>query len=264
MSPISRRFCALLALCAVAAAGCFGQSSDATGLDGVNDPGLPPECSVNDDCVAAGPSCCEAWTHAVPRSSGWEQACEDVSSQCDPVEQPGAEAMCASGSCVLQCLPVVCDQTFENGYATDSLGCLKCEGAGSAPPAVAECQADADCIRVPADCCGCENGGDDTAVASSSVDGYLGGLGCDPSPSCPGVNVCQAGLTPRCLNNTCVLLAEPNMDTPPDAGPNTPVGGVTYCGSADLPPCPTGQVCVLNAPGAQDANQAGLGVCSDP
>ncbi len=251
---------ALVALCG----GCiFGSQSEASDLNGLDDPTLPDECAVDDDCVPAGPSCCEAWTHAVPKSSGWEDSCEDVGTQCGEVSQPAAAASCQAGSCVLQCTPVVCDQTFENGYATDSLGCLQCQGAGSAPPETVECQADADCVRVNADCCGCANGGSDTAVPADQLDGYLGGLDCGSSPACPGVDVCQADLVPRCLNNTCSLLPQTNPDFSPDAGGGL-TGGMTLCGSADLPACPDGQVCVLNAPGADDANMNGLGVCQDP
>jgi len=244
-------------------AGCFGSQSETASLDGADDPSAPPECFVNTDCVPAGPSCCDSWTHSVPGSTNWEQSCEDVNCPNNAV-QPNAGAVCESGSCVLQCSPVVCDQTFTSGYASDSFGCLICESAGeTTPPSRAECVADTDCVRIAADCCGCANGGTDTAVAASDLDDYLGGLGCKSSPSCPGVDVCQADLAPRCLNNACALLPSPAPDLSPDAGTGV-TGGTTFCGSADLPPCAEGQVCVLNAPGADDASMNGLGICQDP
>lgn len=243
-------------------AGCLGAATEAADVDGVNEPGAS-ECGVNSDCVPAGSSCCDCPTHAVPVSSGWNNACEDV--QCgDPAGSCAAtQAVCQSGACVLQCAPVECNTTCENGFVQDSFGCLTCECAGTAPPATAQCGQDQDCVRVAADCCGCVNGGADTAVPSSQVDAYLSGLGCTPSPACPGVDVCEPELVPRCLNNTCVLLSQPSGSFTPDAGAGGG-GGQAYCGAADLPPCPEGQTCVLNSPDAEDANMNGLGVCQAP
>jgi hypothetical protein len=75
--------------------------------------------------------------------------------------------------------------------------------------------------------------------------------------ACPGVNVCDPDVVARCIGGACTL-AEPAADDgeDPDPSPDGP-----YCGSPDLPPCPPGEVCVLNDPAAMDASAAGLGSC---
>ncbi|HTM22514.1 MAG TPA: hypothetical protein VL172_18460 [Kofleriaceae bacterium] len=243
----------------LALAGCWDTGSQALGGDDSEDPTEPgalPECATATDCTGAAASCCECPTYAVSRASNWDGSCDQVS--CDQPPSCSAAPACEAGQCVLRCEPVVCDLSCANGFAADALGCLGCVcNEAVAPPA--ECSADTDCVRVAADCCGCTQGGADTAVPAAQADAHDLGLGCSGGESCPGVDVCDPDVSPRCINGSCAL-AEPPMDPqpPPDDG-----GSLTgaYCGSPDLPPCPAGQVCVLNDPAAMDATQAGLGVC---
>jgi hypothetical protein len=235
----------LVLAAAAALAGCFGQNEQSVG----DDSGAPPEhgvCTTDADCIGAGPSCCACAEYAVNADSDFAQACEDV--DC-PVPPPGTcnnvVPVCgADGACILGCAVVTCDQTCETGFAVDAAGCLTCE---CAPAPAAECAIDDDCTRVPADCCGCALGGADTAVPDAQVDAHNAGLGCPPDPVCPGVDVCTPGDVARCDMGRCVLGA---------AGAGLPAGA---CGTTDLPPCPAGQMCVLNSD--DDANMEGVGVC---
>jgi len=112
------------------------------------------------------------------------------------------------------------------------------------------CAADEDCAEVPADCCGCERGGANAAVAATAVGDYLDLLDCPAAPDCPpDVNVCDSTLVPRCIGQVCTL------------GPPPGVG--VFCGVPDYPACPKGQACVLNHPDAVDATRLGLGTCHD-
>jgi hypothetical protein len=104
-------------------------------------------------------------------------------------------------------------------------------------------------VRAQADCCGCERGGSDTAVPASQLPGHLAGLMCTGDEACPGVSTCTAGATPRCQVGRCVLAA-------PTTDPGAPAGA---CGRPELPPCPPGEVCVINESDA--AGDLGVGVC---
>jgi hypothetical protein len=127
------------------------------------------------------------------------------------------------------------------------------------PPGVV-CGQDSDCVQVPADCCGCARGGVDTAVPAAEADGFLGGLGCPEDPDCPDVDVCDPALVPRCIGGSC-QLGSPPTDWGEDAGTGLDPSGGVYCGTADYPPCPAGEVCCLNGAEYDDANSAGVGVC---
>ncbi len=223
------------------------------------------ECVIDEDCVAAGSSCCECPTFALPASSGWESSCEEVGCPA-PTGCATTEVACEAGSCVLRCQPVQCDTVCDSGFAADEMGCLVCPSSASdCPmpdgPAPTSCEADSECVEVPADCCGCALGGVDTAVPSWEVDGFLGGFGCDDEPDCPGVDVCDSSLVPRCIGGDC-QLAEPAPDeNGGDAGAGPAPSGGAYCGTSDYPACPEGMVCCLNDPAYEDANAAGVGVC---
>jgi len=222
------------------------------------------ECEVAEDCVAAGSSCCECPTFALPESSGWGRSCEDVGCSV-PEDCPATEVACEGGSCVLRCQPIQCDTVCESGFEADEMGCLICPSSptecnGMVPPPGSSCDADSDCVQVPADCCGCARGGVDTAVPAAEVDSFLGGFGCDPEPDCPDVDVCDASLVPRCIGGSC-QLASPPADEGEDAGPAVDPSGAVYCGTTDYPPCVDGLVCCLNDPANDDANSAGVGVC---
>jgi hypothetical protein len=156
------------------------------------------------------------------------------------------EAACKAGYCTLVCSPVDCDPTIscDAGFATDANGCLTCECAG-ATDVGGECTTDTECARVRADCCGCENGGSDTAVRASDANTFDNSLNCPANPTCPGGNACAADLAARCVQGTCSLVAGP-----------LPAGA---CGRADLPACASSERCYVNA--SDQATMHGVGVC---
>ena len=108
-----------------------------------------------------------------------------------------------------------------------------------------ECGLDSDCARVRDDCCGCERGGEDTAVLASQVAAHDAALNCSANPACPEVSTCAPDLAARCVQGTCSLVSG---GLPADA-----------CGRADLAACPVSQVCTVNAD--EQATMYGVGVC---
>lgn len=215
-------------------------SDDGVPIDPSGQPGAA--CAIDDDCRPAAATCCECPTFAVAADDPLYQACLNVECPAGP-QCSASSAVCDQGRCGLACEPLACNVSFATGFATDAAGCLVCE------PAVAigdDCTADAGCVQTRADCCGCANGGADTAVAASELGGFDDGLGCADSDPCPGVSVCEAEAAPRCVQGSCALL---RGETPPAA-----------CGRSDLPGCPAGQACVLNLDG--DATVRGLGICT--
>jgi hypothetical protein len=255
------RACYLLAV--VLLAGCPQQDAAELADDGVDDPAPDVECGVDADCAPAAASCCECPTFALSVATGWADACADVVDTCaDPSFAeacPLTEAVCADGACALRCQAVVCETACDTGFARDEGGCLLCECAGGSPPA-SECVDDGDCVRTRADCCGCEQGGADTAVPADQQTDFEAGLDCDPSPVCPGVDVCEPGAEPRCVAGSCALAAAPDPGLTPDAGPDDSPGDTVYCGGP-YGACPAGHVCVLNDPSASDAADMGVGAC---
>lgn len=204
-----------------------------------------PNCVVDSDCVTAGPRCCDCPTHAVPMTDPSALACADV--DCGPMSCGSpTEAACQNGHCELVCSPVACDPTItcDSGFAVDTNGCLTCQCAGTAA-ADAECTVDTDCVRVRADCCGCDQGGTDTAVPVGQAGDYDASLMCPSSPSCPGGNSCPADLSARCVQGACALV---EGTLPANA-----------CGRADLMACLAGQFCTVNANDL--ATMQGVGVC---
>jgi Antistasin family len=253
-----RIFAALLAL---TLAGCFGTfASEGAAGDDLDPAGM---CVVDQDCILAGPSCCDCPTYATSIDSGWLDTCASVDCArpggttpggLPPAECPALIARCDQGACVAECAPTVCPETCDAGFATDQSGCLTCACAPTNTPA--SCLVDLDCVEVPADCCGCERGGSDVAVPVADADRFISGLGCPADQSavpCPDVSTCDPTLVPTCVQGQCMLA------TPGSTQPVPPPGA---CGSANLPPCPTGQLCVVNSdPGA---NPLGLGICVTP
>lgn len=251
---------------ALVLAGCTSSSGenlaadDGTGDDGSDSGGggaggSPEvvECALAADCVPANSTCCECPAFAVPAASGYEEACADVTCDPPPTGCSLTEPACTGGRCELVCSPVITDRSCATGFARDDFGCLLDACADAAP----ECDRDADCVEVPADCCGCASGGSDTAVPAGTEAEYHDSLDCPADPSCPGVNVCDPDSAPRCIAGSCQLVAPP----PPTDGDTAPT---VLCGTADTAPCPGGQVCVLNHPDAPDATQAGAGSCQFP
>lgn len=198
------------------------------------------ECRSDGDCAAAAAKCCDCPTFAVPVGDPAHRACASV--MCPMSVCPAnVRAACAQGACVLACVPMVCTASCADGYALDAAGCLSCACQAVANPS---CTVDGDCARVRADCCGCGNGGADTAVPTADVAQYDASLGCPPSPSCPSGNTCAPDLAPHCVQGACELV------------PALPAGA---CGRPDLPACPAGQVCTVNANAS--ATREGVGVC---
>jgi hypothetical protein len=197
-------------------------------------------CATNDDCALAGAKCCECPTFAASKGDPAVTACAEVAC---PVEAcpPNVQAACTAGMCELMCLPVACPTTCPDGYALDPTGCLEC--ACSAANAQS-CSRDSDCVRTRADCCGCANGGMDTAVPAFDQPTFDASLMCPAAPQCPNPDTCAPDLAPRCVRGQCELV------------PPTPPGA---CGRPDLPTCPAGQTCTLNTSDA--ATQQGVGVC---
>lgn len=224
--------------------GCVVAQDDAAAAPGDDEVRAPDACLIDTDCTLAGPSCCECPSFAVA-NAGWADACEQVDCQAPP-DCPALEARCDRGTCVAACAPTACDLQCETGFAVDAAGCTVCACPGG--PVAAQCQLDGDCARVPGDCCGCERGGVDLAVPAGEAAGYVDSLGCTGAEACPGVSTCEAGAEVRCLSGQCTLVA---ATAPPADG---------TCGRPDLPPCPVGQVCVINAPDAE----SGVGRCEAP
>ncbi|HTJ45070.1 MAG TPA: hypothetical protein VL463_23340 [Kofleriaceae bacterium] len=224
---------------------CTGAADQALGVQDPNGDAAP-ECTVDQDCVAASSACCECPTFALPATSGW--SCAKVA--CDPDPQCNeVRAACDHNLCVLACAQIACDLSCAGGFAVDAAGCQTC--ACAAPGAAAQCTLDSDCARVPADCCGCAKGGADTAIPASEVDAHDGMLMCSGTDPCPGVDVCEPGATARCDDGHCTLSSVPTTN------PMLPPGA---CGRPDLPACDAGLRCILN--GNQAAEAAGVGVCA--
>lgn len=249
---------------AALAAGCPTNSASEL-ADGDDDDSLGiNECEIAADCVPAGATCCECPTFALAAASGWEQSCGDVDCA-DPdyaAECPQTETSCEAGECALRCEPVECALECDS-FDVDSFGCLTCSCGPEGPPVDVECEVDDECVRAPADCCGCENGGVDTAVPANALAAFEADLDCDPSPMCPGVDTCDRELTAQCLGGVCALALPPSSGLVPDAGPDDSPTDPVFCGGT-YGPCPTDQVCVLNDPDADEASSMGVGVCKTP
>lgn len=246
MGAVSSRL-ALAIVAAALAAGCIMSSDQAGQFEPGDDDYRGDEaCGQDTDCTLAGPSCCECPTFALHVSSGWDDACEQVNCPL-PAACPALEARCDQGHCVAACAPMSCDLTCETGFVVDAAGCTVCVCSGG--PLAPQCNLDIDCGRVPADCCGCDRGGTDTAVPAGEAAAFVEGLGCDGQEACPGVSTCDPAAMPRCNGGRCELSV---------GGAVPPPGG--ECGRPDLPPCPEGELCVINTADGE----AGEGRCLPP
>jgi len=229
---------------------CFGDRANPEN-DGVNlgdddsGPGsAPSDCQDASDCVLAASTCCECPTFSVPIDDPLHTSCANVT--CPAMSCPANVATtCEAGRCELACVAMECPASCAAGFTIDPTGCLSCECAQPK----ADCAVDTDCVEVRADCCGCARGGKDTAWPASDADRHDGSLNCPVDPQCPDTNVCEPAATPHCVEGGCALFAGGVL--PPNA-----------CGRADLPSCPAGQVCVVNADSS--ASLEGLGVCLPP
>jgi len=237
-----------VAVLGVVVLGCVASPTQVAIPDPPDDPWQPPrECVADVDCVAAGSKCCDCPTFAVPQADPIHQACVDVIcplAACSDHVEPA----CDGGRCVLACVATACQQSCANGFASDDNGCLTC---GCAAPVVDGCDDVADCVRVRADCCGCDHGGRDTAVLRRDARAYDEALMCGPEPQCPAVSsACWPGAELQCVQGQCALSSLGEL--PPNA-----------CGRPDLPRCPIGQVCVINGSEGPAAEQ-GVGECQPP
>lgn len=218
---------------------------------GPDDESAAGACAIDDDCVLAGPTCCDCPTYATSVTSGWAESCANVDCPTPGGACTGLEARCQDGACVATCGAAACDLSCPSGFAADAAGCLVCACAPATTPA--ECERDDQCVQTRADCCGCARGGTDTAVPIGTRGGFDDGLGCPAdgaSVACPEVTTCDPAAIPRCLAGQCQLAT---AGEPP---PTLPQGA---CGRPDLPPCPAGSRCVLNQ--SDEAGPLGVGVC---
>jgi hypothetical protein len=238
----------LALLAALAASSCVGSIDEASSDDGNPNAGAPPvPCFEDADCVPAAATCCGCPTFAVTRSDPVARACSNVMGPGCPPDECSANvvARCSEDlKCELACAPRACLQSCAYGFAADTSGCLTCE---CAVPPPGGCTADNDCTRTRADCCGCRQGGFDTAVLVTEKASHDAALMCQAQPLCPGIDTCTTD-EPTCVQGRCELVS-----------PDLPAGA---CGRSDLPPCPPGTECLVNV--SDQANMHGVGLCGTP
>lgn len=242
--PVRALGCLLVFACLAA---CPARGSvSAEDFGAANDGGVgatPQFCTFQSDCALAAATCCSCPTFAVNVNDPAHRACLGVT--CPPTSCPeNVEAICSTeGRCELACSELSCPVSCPDGFAIDdATGCLSCTCATSAN----RCTQDAQCVETRADCCGCRNGGRDTAVLVGDRAGYDAALDCPPSPVCPEVDTCEAGAAPHCIQGDCKLVVAGAL--PPNA-----------CGRDGLPACPPDQVCTINRDPA--ASVLGVGSC---
>jgi len=236
------RFAVFFMLVSAVSAGCPSSAADAS-FEGGGDAGgsgnAAAECSLDSDCQPAAAKCCDCPTYATPKTASDIQACAGVMCPVSTCPANVRPACSNDGRCELACVAMACTESCADGFAVDDNGCLTCQCAQVATRA---CLASSDCTRVAADCCGCVNGGVDTAVPTAGVASHHASLDCPSSPSCPAGNSCQADLVPACIQGACDLVA--------------PLPAAA-CGRPDLPACPSAQVCTVNADSAATAQAVG-------
>lgn len=256
-----------------------GTVSDEDG-DGDSPPGeggAPPQevespCDEASDCVPVSSTCCGCPSFAVAADGRYAEACQQVDCENEDVEVdcPMVETACIESQCQLICRAVTTPRVCATGFERDEFGCLIDVCRTEPPRSEFACDGDADCTQVQADCCGCERGGADTAVATAFVDEFIESLDCSSSPRCPDVNVCTAEFVPRCIAQACTLGppdggggSDDGDDGNDDGDGGSPEEPGSLCGFPGRATCPPGQVCVLNHPDAGDATRVGVGTCRD-
>ncbi len=228
------------------------ESSPGDGTDGMG--GGAGGCELAADCVLAASTCCDCPSFAVAAEDGNDAGCEEVN--CDATGLcPAVEATCDQGQCLMVCSPLIADKICSFGFDADEAGCLLNECAPAPSSAVPECEINADCVQVPADCCGCGLGGLDKAIPAALAEENENFLNCPVDPACPGINVCNADESAQCIAGSCALVGSTDDGGPPGAPESA------LCGTPELPPCATGFSCVLNDLSANDAASMGVGSC---
>ncbi len=203
---------------------------------------LPGGCRADSDCATAAATCCDCPAFAVSVDDPAHRACTGVTCPSPSACPDNVRAACDQGQCVLACVAMACPTACAGGYQVDATGCASC---ACAAPVGDGCTTDRDCVQTRADCCGCDQGGADTAVLARDRAAFDASLGCPAQPACPSVDVCAPGAAPMCIQGRCELVAG-----------DLPAGA---CGRPDLPACPGGTVCTVNT--SDLANQYGVGVC---
>lgn len=224
-------------LLTLALTACLFETGAEVSTEGVGDE--RSGCALDSDCALAASSCCRCPTFATLTGAG---DCDSV--ECAPADCAPAEAFCDRGQCRLRCAEVVATQDCASGFEVDEAGCTidRC----AAETSTSECAIDDDCVRAPADCCGCEQGGRDTAVPAGALDAHLEGLDCADGSLCPQIDACEPDSEVRCLGGICRLVSGSGLDVP-----------TSVCGAPEAGGCATDEICVLNAPEAPP----GAGIC---
>lgn len=260
------RFLLLGVLALAPLGGCFdgGNLSSEAVADPNNDPNDPDQgsgggggsngCAVASDCVLAASTCCECPSFAVAAGAGYDAGCDEVNCDASGI-CPAVEATCDQGQCQLVCSPLIADQICAFGFEVDEGGCLLNQCAGAPTSVVPECEIDADCVQVPADCCGCGLGGLDKAIPAALAEEDEALLNCPVDPACPGIDVCDLSESAQCIAGSCALVQGIDDGLPPEEPADA------LCGTPELPACATGFSCVLNALSANDAAAMGVGSC---
>ncbi|MCP4447709.1 MAG: hypothetical protein GY811_20585 [Myxococcales bacterium] len=251
--------------------GCFGSESSELSLGGGSDDGggrggfgppqegdyglgEPQQCTQASDCVLAASTCCECPSFAARMGEGYDAGCDAIDCEAPTGLCPAVEATCDSGECIMICSPIQTDKTCAFGFIRDDAGCLTNECATPSMD-LAECEIDTDCVQIPADCCGCAQGGEDRAALAEDAEALVDELACPPSSACPEIDVCDSSQIPRCITGSCVL-ADLSMNPQPDPS------SIQLCGTPQLELCPSGSQCVLNQVSAKEASDLGVGSCS--
>ncbi len=218
--------------------------------------GAPEQaCEEASDCELAASTCCECPSFAAPIQDGFGNSCEDV--ECPPSDLcPAVMAVCAQEQCQMVCAPLEVTQTCVLGFARDAAGCLL-DACQTASLDVLICEQDSDCTQIPADCCGCSQGGRDQAALTADAAEITVALDCSGEEICPDVNVCDSEAAPKCFAGAC-FLTQIDVDSSLDDGEEE------LCGTPALGPCAQNSRCLVNQVPGAEVTEIGVGICVTP